>query len=171
MKKWILCFFLLVAVPCVTPLFAQGQGQGQRGGQGGQRGAAAPALPAPRLPDGRVTLGAPNGEKGIWAPAGIVQLYVFPQSVNRASPASALPNNIKAEDVPFQPWARALHDNREANIESDEPHTRCKASPGPRQFITPYGVEFVDAPDLQRMYIFDIGGPHTYRTIFMDGRA
>jgi hypothetical protein len=25
-------------------------------------------------------------------------------------------------------------------------------------------------PDLQRMYIFDIGGPHTFRTIYMDGR-
>ena len=24
-----------------------------------------------------------------------------------------------------------------------EPHTRCKPSGGPRQFITPYGVEFV----------------------------
>jgi hypothetical protein len=34
----------------------------------------------------------------------------------------------------------------------------------------PYGVEFVDLPELQRVYIFDIGGPHTYRTIFMDGR-
>ena len=33
-----------------------------------------------------------------------------------------------------------------------------------RQFLTPYGVEFVELPELQRVYIFDIGGPHTYRT-------
>jgi hypothetical protein len=39
-----------------------------------------------------------------------------------------------------------------------------------RQFLTPYGVEFVEMPELQRIYVFDIGGPHTYRTIYMDGR-
>ena len=40
-----------------------------------------------------------------------------------------------------------------------------------RQFLTPYGVEIVDLPELQRVYIFDIGGPHTYRTVYMDGRT
>jgi hypothetical protein len=39
-----------------------------------------------------------------------------------------------------------------------------------RQFLTPYGVELVEIPEIQRAYIFDIGGPHTYRTIYMDGR-
>ena len=29
----------------------------------------------------------------------------------------------------------------------------------------------MDLPELQRVYIFDIGGPHTYRTVFMDGRV
>ncbi|HXH25058.1 MAG TPA: hypothetical protein VNI78_07405, partial [Vicinamibacterales bacterium] len=33
------------------------------------------------------------------------------------------------------------------------------------------GVEFVELPELQRIYIFDIGGPHTYRTIYLDGRT
>ena len=37
--------------------------------------------------------------------------------------------------------------------------------------MTPYGVEFVDLPELGRMFIFDIGGPHTFRTIYMDGRS
>lgn len=135
-----------------------------------QRGAAPPG-PTPRWPDGRVNLGALPGEKGVWAPSGIVQLSVNSKSVNRAGANSQLPNNIKIEDVPFQPWARALHASRQAAFESDEPHTRCKASGAARQFITPYGVEFVDLPELKRMYIFDIGGPHTFRTIYMDGRA
>jgi len=117
-----------------------------------------------------LNLGAPPGEKGLWAPAGIVQVSVNPNSVNRAGATTHLPNNIKIEDVPFQAWARALHDYREAAFESDEPHTRCKASGAARQFITPYGVEFVDMPDDKKMYIFDIGGPHTWRTIYMDGR-
>ena len=52
-----------------------------------------------------------------------------------------------------------------------EPHTRCKPSGVTRQFLTPYGVEFVELAELQRIYIFDIGGPHTFRTIYMDGRS
>jgi hypothetical protein len=170
MKMTLFLLSLLSLTISLLPLHAQGQGGGGRGGGGGAAAAAAPAGPAPRLPNGRINLGPPEGQKGIWAPSGIIQLYVFPFSVNRASAASALPNNIKWEEVPFQPWAKALHDARELNIESDEPHTRCKASPGPREFITPYGVEFVEFPELQRIYLFDIGGPHTFRTIYMDGR-
>jgi hypothetical protein len=51
-----------------------------------------------------------------------------------------------------------------------EPHTRCKPSGGPRQWLTPYGAEFLELPEAKVAYIFDIGGPHTYRTIYMDGR-
>jgi len=131
---------------------------------------AGPPKPTPHWPDGRVNLGPPPGEKGLWTPAGIVQLSVNPKSVNRANPTSHLPDNVTLEAVPFQPWARALHAARQANFERDEPHTRCKASGGPREFITPYGVEFVDMPETKRIYIFDVGGPHTFRTIYMDGR-
>jgi len=129
-----------------------------------------PAKPTPHWPDGRVNLGPAPGETGIWTPPGIVQLSLNPRSVNRANPNSHLPDNITLEAVPFQPWARALHAARQANFERDEPHTRCKASGGPREFITPYGVEFVDIPETKRIYIFDVGGPHTFRTIYMDGR-
>ena len=40
-----------------------------------------------------------------------------------------------------------------------------------RQFLTPYGVELVELPELQRVFVFDIGGPHTFREVFMDGRS
>ena len=71
--------------------------------------------------------------------------------------------------LPFQPWARAVYADRERN--QLEPHTRCKPSGFARQFLTPYGVEIVELPEMERIYIFDIGGPHTYRTIYMDGRS
>jgi hypothetical protein len=74
-----------------------------------------------------------------------------------------------AKDVPFQPWAKAVYDDRQKN--ELEPHTRCKPSGVARQFLTPYGVEFVEMPELDRLFIFDIGGPHTYRTVYMDGRT
>src|SRR5438477_9620269 len=105
---------------------AQGGGNAQRGGGNPQRGPAVPSRPTPHWPDGRLNLGAPPGEKGLWAPVGIVQVSVNAKAVNRAGANTHLPDNIKIEDVPFQPWARALHEAREAAFESDEPHTRCK---------------------------------------------
>jgi hypothetical protein len=82
-----------------------------------------------------------------------------------------LPENLSIREVPFQPWARALYESRQANEERDAPHARCKPSPGPRQMGTAYGFEILDAPELQRIFIFDIGGPHSFRVVFMDGRS
>jgi hypothetical protein len=61
-----------------------------------------------------------------------------------------------------------LYQYREANL--FEPHTRCKPSGGPRQFITPGGTEFVDIPETKSIYVFDENGPQTFRVIYMDGR-
>jgi hypothetical protein len=117
--------------------------------------AAPPARPAPRLPDGRVSLGPLPGEAGLWLPG------------PGGTPGEPWPPKI--DELPFQSWARELYTYRRRN--QFEPHTRCKPSGGPRQFLTPYGVEFVELPELQRIFIMDVGGPHTFRVIFMDGRA
>ena len=123
--------------------------------QGGRGRQAGPPPPAPRRADGRVVLngGATAGEKtGLWLPGPVV------------------PNQLGPTDqVPFQPWAKALFADRRTH--RLEPHARCKASGAARQFLTPYGVEFVELPDLQPIYIFDVGGPHSYRTVHMDGRS
>ena len=112
-----------------------------------------PSPPAPRNADGRVLLqGATPEEKGVWTPVFGIR-----------DPAAPL------ENVNFQPWAKALYDARQ--LHELEPHARCKASGTARQFLTPYGVEFVEVAELGRMYIFDIGGPHTFRTVYMDGRS
>ena len=134
---------------------AGGAGQGAgRGGRGGGRGgaAAAPALPTPRWPDGKPIMGSVPGQQvGGWG-AGV----------------TTLPRGLNLDDIPFQPWARAAYDVRQ--IDQFEPHTRCKASGVSRQFSTPYGTEFVEVPELQRFYIMDVGGPNSYRIIYMDGR-
>jgi hypothetical protein len=114
---------------------------------------APPPGPAPRDADGRAILwGATPDEKGVWTPR-----FGITDPIN------------PADQTPFQPWARALYDARQ--IHELEPHTRCKASGTARQFQTPYGVEFVNLPEIERLYIFDIGGPHTFRTVYMDGRS
>jgi hypothetical protein len=130
---------------------AQGQGQGQAGarGQGGRGGRGQQPLPPkapPRWPDGRVRLGGLPEEKGIWG---------------------ACCGTLSNAQTPFQPWAKALLDYRRSN--EFEPHTRCKPSGGARQFVTPYGTEIVELPELKKIFIFDIGGPHTFRVIYTDG--
>ena len=76
---------------------------------------------------------------------------------------------FNVDDIQFTHWAQGLFDARQQH--DLEPHARCKASGAIRQFLTPYGVEILELKDLQRAYIFDIGGPHTWREIFMDGRS
>ena len=135
----------------------QGGGQGRQGGggggRGGGRGAGAPAAPAPRNTEGRVIFGSGDPKTPLlW-------------TANLGIRDTPLPR----DQVPFQPWAKALFDDREKH--ELEPHARCKASGMTRQFLTPYGTEFVEFTELKRIFIFDVGGPHTFRTIFMDGRS
>ncbi len=96
--------------------------------------------------------GATPAVKGVWLPVIGITAPIAP-----------------VDRVPFQPWARALYDDRQ--LHEFEPHARCKASGVSRQFETPYGVEFVELNEAKRLYVFDIGGPHTYRTVYMDGRT
>jgi hypothetical protein len=142
--------------PSVQVGVPQGRGPAPapgRGGPGRGRPAGPPPGPAPRNAEGRVLLGgATPKDKGVWLPGG-----------------GGFQGVQSQEPVPFQPWAKAVLDDRLKN--QLEPHTRCKPSGFVRQFLTPYGVEFVELPEIQRIFIFDIGGPHTYRTIYMDGRT
>ena len=84
------------------------------------------------------------------------------------SPDRRFPANRRRARFRFNPGPGALYRYRETNL--FEPHTRCKPSGGPRQFITPGGVEFVDMPDLSTIYIIDQAGPQTFHVIYMDGR-
>jgi hypothetical protein len=129
----------------------QGGAQGRGGGRG--RGAQTPAPPAPRNAAGRVIFGSGNPKETVlWTASLGIRDIPLPR-----------------DQVPFQPWAKALWEEREKH--ELEPHARCKASGMLRQFLTPYGTEFVENTDLNRIYIFDVGGPHTFRTIYMDGRS
>jgi len=121
--------------------------------QTGKKAKQPPPGPAPRNAAGRVLLGgATPADKGVWVPNHVIVTPLIPLA-----------------QIPFQPWAKAQWDSRQ--ITRMEPHTRCKPSGSARQFITPYGVEIDEFARLKRIYIFDIGGPHTFRTVYMDGRS
>jgi hypothetical protein len=147
--------------------------------------------PAPRSADGHILMGNSPTLKGVWIGGGLG----FCNSNTVAAPPSLNPGATQAGQggraggagapaaggglgrgaaagpctpIPYMAWTKAVSDDRRRM--QLEPHTRCKPSGGPRQWLTPYGAEFLELPDQKVAYIFDIGGPHTYRTIFMDGR-
>jgi len=115
-----------------------------------------------------VNLGPLPGEKGVWS--GMAGTTIFANANGIDNFGQNLPTNLKAADVPFQDWARALYNYRVGKLTADDPHVRCKPSGGARLFHTPYGFELVDMPELQRIYMIEVGGPHTWREIYMDGR-
>jgi len=111
------------------------------------------AAPVPRNADGSIIISGDSSDfVGIWEP-----------DYRDRGP------RFNFDEVSMKPWAKGLYDARQTH--DLEPHARCKASGAVRQLLTPYGVEIVDIPELQRLYIFDIGGPHTWREIYMDGRS
>ena len=156
--------------------------------------------PAPRTADGHIVLGNTATLKGVWVGGGLgfcnSNTVAGPASLNPGAAARAAgpggagagapgagaagPGRAGAAGgrgrgaagpctpIPYMDWTRAVSDDRRRN--ELEPHTRCKPSGGPRQWLTPYGAEFLELPEEKVAYIFDIGGPHSYRTIYLDGR-
>jgi hypothetical protein len=142
---------VVVLTLCALPAFAQ---RGQRGAAGAAAAPAAdapPPEPTPRWPDGKVNLGSAPDKKGYWE--------VRP----------GLGGGPRAADVPFQPWSRALYQYRTSKTDLYPPLVRCKPNAGPGFFNAP-GFEIVDAPDLKKVFILNIAGPHSWRVIYMDGR-
>jgi hypothetical protein len=102
------------------------------------------SAPAPKMPDGKPDL------SGVW------------EHLNSRTTAYYL-NGIK---IPWQPWAKALFQERTADNQKDNPESRC----------LPRGVPKADAFDIHK--IFQTPGlvvilyeyQTTFRQIFIDGR-
>jgi hypothetical protein len=139
--------------------------------------AAQPTAPAgdsaeiPRWPDGRVNLQAPPGEVGIWEGRAPATLAFNLRDGEIVRSQWDLPTNLTVDEVPFMPWARALYDYRRATLGKDDPHTKCKPSGGARMWHTPYGIEIIDLPEIEQLLLVGVGGPHSWRVVYMDGRA
>ena len=154
------CGFLLAgALMMLCPTAAMAQTRG---------GAARPAAPAPRWSDGTINLGAVPGATGLWD--GGEPLATNPKNYETVA-GRPRPGLVDLAAVPLQPWAQALLDERHARFLADEPYTRCKPSPAARSFGTAYGIELMNLPGSDRVYLFQTGGAHSYRVIYLDGRT
>jgi hypothetical protein len=110
--------------------------------------------PTPRWPDGHPNLGSAPGAKGYFE--------------TRPGGGGGL-GYPRAAAVPLQPWARALMEHRDARVEFYPPGVRCKPTGGPG-FFGAAGFEIVDVPELQKIFILNITGAHSWRVVHMDGR-
>jgi hypothetical protein len=135
---------------------APAAGRGARGGRGGQP--APPSAPTPHWADGRVNLDAAPGAKGFW---NVMQ----GNAVGRGG--SSLPTNLTLDEVPFQDWARALYDYRQSRGGLDDPHARCYPAGGMRFFTVPNGLNFIDQPELNRIFLIS-GENRDWRRIAME---
>jgi hypothetical protein len=118
----------------------------------------------PRNADGKVNLSAPprrttDGKvdlSGFWMPADNVR-----HLLNLAS-------EMKQDEIPLQPWARALYNERIENNGKDHPGVSCLPSGIPEKNNIPDGLKVVQTPDL---LIFLYESRTIYRQVFTDGRS
>jgi hypothetical protein len=160
-------FFFLAAFGALALLpMLSGAAFAQRRGRGGD----AVAQPVPRWPDGHVYIGPVEGGKGTWSYLGNDGMLLIGDELrptNPLVPGESL-KRPSADEVPFQPWARALFEYRKATML--EPYTRCHPGAGARMPGTAYGTVLTEFPELERFFVMQTGGPHSYRTVYMDGR-
>ncbi|MDY6982437.1 MAG: hypothetical protein SV422_05065 [Pseudomonadota bacterium] len=113
-----------------------------------------PNAPTPRFPDGTPILGPDADGLGFWD--------------RGTGPMVGGANYPAADEIPFKPWARALYDYRQETLAKDDPHVRCAPPGAARQFAVPFGLQIVQAPHMNRIYILSGGSTRPWREIFMD---
>ncbi|MES2625366.1 MAG: hypothetical protein V4628_08815 [Pseudomonadota bacterium] len=136
--------------------------------------------PPPRDANGRAVLGSVPGQVGAWEGFGSRPMLRILDVVPKGAIIAYTPHEQALNDpenfpkileskIPYQPWAKALFDARTRT--RFEPYVRCKPSAAAREVATAYGTQFVDFPDMQKMYVFPTGGPRHFREIWLDGRG
>jgi len=120
-----------------------------------------PTPGVPRTPDGKPNLAAPmpRGADGKPVLAGLW----------RPSPGIGpdITRGMNGGDVPFQPWAKALFEQRRANNSRDDPTANCIVGGVPRSDFVGYPLKILQVPG---MVVVLYEAVHAYRQIFTDGR-
>ena len=132
----------------------------------------ATARPTPRWPDGKPRLGPVPGETGYWARPSSSGLKE--SGVNVPMDEYGLLKNVNdaAKVAPFQPWARDLYVLRQTTFLKDDPmFLECYPPGALRQFQMPFGIQFLEDKNFQRIFVMNGGGNHDWHFIYTDGRA
>ncbi len=146
-------FGLLLSISILVLIYAPVYGQWVKVPTGsiprGPDGKPNLSAPAPRLPDGRPDL------SGIWEPNG--NRYVLDIAAD-----------LKPGDVPFQPWAKALVDQRaDGSHSGEDPIANCLPQGVPRINAAPPPWKVIQKSDV---IVILYESANTWRQIFLDGR-
>ena len=126
-----------------------------------QTGKAAPAGPAPRLPN-IPFLGSNAGKPDLGNTAGMWDVTrIFDMGKAEAGVT-------KTQDVPFTPLGKKIWEERLDNLQKFDPEARCMPPGVPRMLYTPYPAQIFQMSD-RVVFIYE-GGAHIWRTIYVDGR-
>jgi hypothetical protein len=109
-------------------------------------------VPARADSGGRLNLGSVPGATGYWE--------IRPGGLRQSFPPDS--------QIPFREWARGVYQYRQSSFGINSPSVACKPAGGPAFFNSP-GFEIVEAPEMEKVFILNIAGPHSWRVIHMDG--
>src|SRR5215831_11256554 len=116
----------------------------------------------PRLPDGKANLSAPAPKtpdghpdlSGVWQPGGNV---------------GNIARDLKEDEIPFTPWGAKLYKERMDTQGKYDPQAYCVLSGVPREDYVPYPFKILYTTNGMVTILYE--ALHSYRQIFMDGRA
>ena len=131
------------------------------------------ARPTPRWDNGQPILAIrPGGPDGYWALPTKTYLVEDGVEVDMVDGSGILRDLSDVSRVaPLQPWAEALYAYRQSRYLQDDPmRLNCKPPGGPRQFQLPYGIQFVEDHDRERIFVLIGSGNRNHRIIYNDGR-
>jgi hypothetical protein len=126
--------------------------------------------PTPRWPDGTPRLSG-DASGGFWSDPSATVLVEKGVTVAIAADGQ-LRNVADASKVaPLQPWALGLYQHRQRRQLRDDPlFLNCKPPGGVRYLQSPFGVQFLEDRERQRLFVLMGSGNHNYRIIYLDGR-
>ena len=149
---------LVVALATISIARAQGDGI-VRGGVVSRADGRKPG-PTPRLPNGKPDLG---NATGVWSPRPIHDIAGAGGDPNQKTKMVET-----VVDVPFQPWAKKVYEERIGNWWKEDPEGLCLPPGVPRMMTTPFPFQIYQLPD-RVLFIYE-GGAHIWRIVYTDGR-
>jgi hypothetical protein len=122
-----------------------------------------PTKNVPRLANGKVDMNAPARRTA----DGKIDLSGFWMPSNPVKHLLNLAADMKPNEVPLQPWALKVYEERIETNGKDHPGVRCWPSGIPEKLNIPDGLKIVQTPDLM---LFLHESRTIYRQVFTDGR-
>ena len=148
---WLKSMLTTAVLLCSTAVSSTAQWVNHRDPLTPRKGDGKPDLsaPAPKTPDGKPDL------SGIWQADDLT--HFFDLNADHQQP-----------EVPLQPWAKALSDQRQENQHRDDPLSRCMPAGVPRiNTIAPFKI--IQTPRVI-VVLYETTGNSAFRQIFTDGR-